>query len=141
MSPSNLIDVRGPRFSATVTAVVLATVLLTQSAWLLFVQTAVFAIGATAGPNKSPYGRVYRKLIKPFLSSPKKFENVSPPKFAQLVGTFFALVGLLGIALGLPAVFLAAVGAAFAAAFLNSVFGFCLGCQTYLLIKRLTPIQ
>jgi Domain of unknown function (DUF4395) len=33
----------------------------------------------------------------------------------------------------------AATAAVLAAAFLNGVFGFCLGCQMYLLIRRIWP--
>ena len=39
---------------------------------------------------------------------------------------------LAGIPLALPI----AAGAAFVAAFLNAVFGLCLGCQLYLLLQR-----
>lgn len=136
MSPSNLIDARGPRFAATITSIVLAVVLLTQSAWLLLAQAIVFAIGAKFGPNKSPYGQFYRNLVKPHLAPPTTFEDAKPPQFAQLVGTLFAVIGLFGSAIGVSFVFLGAVGAALAAAFLNSVFGYCLGCEMYLLIKR-----
>jgi hypothetical protein len=136
MSPSNLIDARGPRFAATITTVVLASVLLTQSTWLLLAQTLVFAIGARFGPQKTPYGLLFRKFVKPRLAPPTHFEDAKPPQFAQAVGTLFGLVGLVGVAFGVPSVFLAAVAAALAAAFLNSVFGYCLGCEMYLLIKR-----
>jgi hypothetical protein len=34
---------------------------------------------------------------------------------------------------------MAATAAALVAAFLNGVFGFCLGCQIYLLIRRFRP--
>jgi len=141
MSPSNLIDARGPRFAATISALVMAVVILTQSAWLLLAQAFIFALGAKFGPTKSPYGQAYRKLVKPRLAPPTKFENIEPPRFAQLVGTIFAVIGLLGSALGVQPVFLGAAGAAFAAAFLNSAFGYCLGCETYLLLKRFTPVQ
>jgi Domain of unknown function (DUF4395) len=33
----------------------------------------------------------------------------------------------------------AATAAALAAAFLNAAFGFCLGCEVYLLIRRIRP--
>jgi hypothetical protein len=41
-----MIDPRGPRFAAWITTVVLAVVLLTDSAVLLAAQAAVFALGA-----------------------------------------------------------------------------------------------
>jgi hypothetical protein len=136
MSPSNLIDTRGPRFAATITMVVLAVVLLTKSPWLLLAQSVIFALGARFGPQRAPYGLLYRYFVKQRLAPASKFEDVKPPQFAQAVGTVFGVLGLLGVVIGLPALFLGAVAAAFAAAFLNSVFGYCLGCEMYLLVKR-----
>jgi hypothetical protein len=43
-----LIDVRGPRFSAAITVIVLAIALATQNAWVLALQAVVFAIGANS---------------------------------------------------------------------------------------------
>jgi hypothetical protein len=136
MSPSNLIDTRGPRFAATITMLVLAVVLLTKSPWLLLAQTLVFALGARFGPQRAPYGLLYRYFVKHGLAPASKFEDAKPPQFAQAVGTLFGVLGLAGVVIGVPALFLGAVAAAFAAAFLNSVFGYCLGCEMYLLIKR-----
>ena len=53
-----------------------------------------------------------------------------------VVGLGFAVVGLLGFASGLTAIALVATGFALAAALLNAVFGFCLGCEIYLLALR-----
>ena len=52
------IDPRGPRFSAVITTIVLAVVLITGSAWLLAAQVAVFAVGALAGLRYAPYGLI-----------------------------------------------------------------------------------
>jgi hypothetical protein len=54
------------------------------------------------------------------------------------VGLGFALVGLVGFAAGLTVLALVATGFALAAALLNAVFGFCLGCEIYLLLQRAT---
>ena len=54
------------------------------------------------------------------------------------VGFGFGVVGTLALALGASTVGLVAVGLALAAAFLNAVFGFCLGCEMYLIGRRLT---
>ena len=56
------IDPRGPRFSAVITTIVLAVVLITGSAWLLAAQVAVFAAGALAGLRYAPYGLVFTAL-------------------------------------------------------------------------------
>jgi hypothetical protein len=131
------IDARGPRFGAAITTVVLALTLVTNNKWLLLAQAIVFAIGAIRGPQFTPYGFIYKKLIKPRLSKDAPTEDVRPPKFAQSVGFLFALVGLIGAFAGLDALFTAAVGFALGAAFLNSAFNYCLGCEMYLLGLRL----
>ena len=131
------IDARGPRFSAALTTVVLASALVTGWVWLATFQAVVFAIGAIKGPQFTPYAFIFRTLIKPRLKSPLRTEDVRPPQFAQSIGLLFALVALAGDATGTPVVFTVAVAAALAAAFLNAAFDFCLGCQIYLLLARL----
>ena len=132
-----LIDVRGPRFSATLTAIVLATALATQNVWVLAFQAVVFAIGAIRGPQFTPYAFIFKRIVKPRLRGEVVTEDSRPPQFAQSVGFVFALVGLLGAAIGSVPVFSIAVGFALAAAFLNSVFNYCLGCEMYLLVLRI----
>lgn len=131
-----MIDSRGPRFGAVITAVVLAIVLVTQSGWLLFAQTLVFAVGALAGLRYAPYGLIYRNLVQPRLGPPSRTEAEAPPRFSQGVGMVFAAAGTLGFALGAPVVGLIFAAFAFIAAFLNAVFDYCLGCQMYLFLQR-----
>ncbi|MEV5744254.1 DUF4395 domain-containing protein [Microbispora rosea] len=130
------IDPRGPRFGAAVTSVVLAVVLVTQNPWLLAAQAVVFALGAA---DVSPYGLVFRRFVRPRLRPPAETEDAAPPRFAQAVGLGFAVVGLIGFMTGITALALGATAAALLAAFLNAAFGFCLGCEMYLLIRRLQP--
>ncbi|MFD4573273.1 DUF4395 domain-containing protein [Streptomyces sp. NPDC058417] len=132
------IDVRGPRFGATVTAVVLAVVLITANPWLLAWQTLAFALGAAGGVGRSPYGWAFRVAVRPRLGPPTEFEAPEPPRFAQAVGLVFAALGLVGFTLGPQWLGFAATGAALAAAFLNAAFGYCLGCEMYLLLRRVT---
>ncbi|MDQ1021556.1 DUF4395 domain-containing protein [Streptomyces afghaniensis] len=132
------IDARGPRFGAVVTTVVLAVVLATGSTWLLAWQTLAFLLGAAGGVTRSPYGLLFAKAVRPRLGPPVAFEAPEPPRFAQAVGLVFAGLGLVGSTLGPGWLGLAATGAALAAAFLNAVFGYCLGCEMYLLMRRVT---
>ncbi|MFG2123278.1 DUF4395 domain-containing protein [Streptomyces sp. NPDC048710] len=132
------IDARGPRFAAAVTTVVLAAALITQSAWLLGWQTLAFALGTAGGVGGSPYGRLFRTVVRPRLGPPTEFEAPEPPRFAQAIGLMFAGFGLVGFTLGPAWLGLAATGAALAAAFLNATFGYCLGCELFLLLKRVT---
>ena len=137
-----LIDPRGPRVAATLTSVVLALVLLTApgtlSTTLLAAQAAVFAVGALAGVQHTPYALLFRTLVRPRLAPPVELEDAAPPRFAQGVGLAFALVGLAGLLGGLTTLGLVAVGLALVAALLNAAVGLCLGCEVYLLIKRAT---
>jgi len=94
------IDPRGPRFAALVTTVVLVVVLITGSGWLLAAQAVVFATGAAFGLRYSPYGLLYRWLIRPRLGPPGELEAEAPPRFAQAVGVVFAVAGVAGYAAG-----------------------------------------
>lgn len=131
------VDPRGPRFGAAITTIVLAIVLITASTWLLAVQTVVFAAGALLGLRFAPYGFVYAHLVRPRLGPPPELEDAAPPRFAQGVGMVFALAGVVGYATGLTGLGVAATACALVAAFLNAVFGLCLGCETYLLMLRM----
>jgi len=135
------IDARGPRFGAVITTAVLAATLLTipstLSLVLLSVQTVVFALGSLVGVHAQPYGVLFRKVVRPRLGAPTKLEDPAPPRFAQTVGLGFAIVGLIGLVTGATVVAYVAVGFALGAAFLNAAFDFCLGCEMYLLGKRL----
>ena len=133
------IDPRGPRFVASLTAVLLAVALLASppiTIALLAAQAVVFAIGAFRGIQNTPYSWLFRAFVRPRLAPPHELEDPAPPRFAQTVGLAFSVVALAGYLSGLPLLGAIATGAALAAAFLNAAFGFCLGCELYLLIKR-----
>jgi hypothetical protein len=135
------IDPRGPRFGALVTMVVFALVLITGSVWLLAAQAAVFAAGAILGVQRSPYGLFYKAVIRPRLRPPAELEAAAPPRFAQAVGLVIATIGIIGFAVGLRPLGLVAAGLGLVAAVLNGVFGICLGCEMYLIIRRTWPAQ
>jgi hypothetical protein len=129
------VDPRAPRFAATLTAVVLVAVLLTGSGWLALAQVVVFALGATR-LRLAPYAAVYQRWIAPRLGPPGEREDAAPVRFAQGVGLVFATVAAVGYLSGAWVVGAIAAGFALAAAVLNAVFGLCLGCEVYLLLRR-----
>ena len=141
-APAGQIDPRGPQFAAALTTVVLAAVLLTApsavATTLLAVQAVLFAVGAGLGVQRTPDAALFRVAVRPRLSAPEHLEDAAPPRFAQTVGLAFAVVGLVALVSGATTVGLVAVGFALAAALLNAVFGFCLGCEIYLLARRLS---
>ncbi len=139
------VDIRGPRFVAWITTVVLVIVLLTSAisrpaaAAVLAVQAVIFAIGAAGGPKRHPYGLVFATLLAPRLGPVRDREPTAPLNFAQLVGLAFAVVGVAGFAADAVLIGTVATAAALAAAFLNAAFGICLGCRLYPLFARLRP--
>jgi hypothetical protein len=130
------VDQRGMRFSAALTLVVLAVALVLENPYLVGFQVLMFALGVGLGPAKSPYGLLYRyvgrKVIKPGEPEPE-----APPRFAQGVGLAFTAVALLGYLLGATLFGAIMLALALIAAFLNAVFGLCLGCEAYVLLLRL----
>lgn len=135
------IDPRGPRFGALITMVVFAVVLLTGNVWLLAAQGLVFAAGAVFGLRNSPYGLIYRWLVRPRLGPPKELEPDAPPRFAQAVGLVISVIGVIGYAAGITPLGMAAASAGLVAAVLNGIFGLCLGCEMYLFVRRIWPAR
>lgn len=156
------IDPRGPRFVAGITAVLLLidvflgltglstaregdAWLITSAtlaervldpAFLLLLALALLFLWAVVSPRTAPWGALYRAVVAPRLSPPRELEDPRPPRFAQGVGLFVTALGLVLQLLGVPWALTIAAAAAFVAAFLNAVFGLCLGCQLYLLLQR-----
>jgi hypothetical protein len=160
------IDPRGPRFAATITAVLLlaATFLgligistarsfgassdtwaivaaspgqrALDPAFLLTVVIALLFVWSVLSPATAPWGVVFRRFVRPRLAPPAELEDPRPPRFAQGVGLFVVTIGLVLHLLGVPWALPIATAAAFIAAFLNAAFSFCLGCQIYLLLQR-----
>lgn len=137
-----LIDPRAPRFGAAITSaialigfadsytsfsnvsVIASIVLLVLFSWSVFL------------PSSHPYKLLFG-LIRPRIGEPKELEDARPPRFAQQVGLFFAICAGLGLLLNSQMLVSVALAFIFLAAFLNAFFNFCLGCQMYLLLKRL----
>jgi hypothetical protein len=140
------IDPRGPRFGATITSVLLLVVIWLSldsaslpAALILFeVLAFLFALGAVLGTSRTPYAFIFRRLIRPRLKPPSYLEDSKPPQFAQGVGLFVTLTGLTLYFGGVTSGILFAAVAAFIAAFLNAAFNLCLGCQLYLVLRRLS---
>jgi hypothetical protein len=137
------VDPRGQRFAAWITTVDIEAVLVsapsTLTTVLLAAQAAVFLAGVALGPARTPYSWLFRTVVRPRIGAPAETESALPPRFAQGVGLVFAVVALGGAIAGVTPVILVAAVMALAAAFLNAAFGFCLGCEMYLLGLRVLP--
>jgi len=151
------IDTRGPRFGAGVTfflalgALVLALLIPIESGvWLrigspefivLAVAWIAFGIGTIWGNAASPWGLVFRVLVKPRLRKPAETEDPRPPHFALGIGFALSTIGLVLHIIGVPWGLAAASAAIVVASFLNAFVGYCLGCQVYLLLARAGVIK
>jgi hypothetical protein len=143
------IDPRGPRFGASIInvfsiiifflALETSTVALAQS--ILAIVWVSFLWGTLFENSKHPFGLLYKKLVRPRLSAPKELEDARPPRFAQLVGLFVTSIGFVLAALAVPYGIAIAAGALFAASTLQAYFGYCLGCQIYLGLRRVGVIR
>ena len=140
-----MIDPRGQRFAAALTTLLFAVALVAAPSpltlGLLAFQLATFTVGVVKGPAHTPYAWLFKTLLRPRLGPPAELEDARPPRFAQAVGLGFAAVALVGYAAELTLLGGLAAGLALAAAFLNAAFGFCLGCEIYLLLKRTTTTR
>lgn len=136
------VDPRGQRVVAALNLVLLAAVLLlgevpAAATAVLAVTAAGFALGTLAGPGRTWQAWLFRTLVRPRIGPPAELEDARPPRFAQLVGLVITGLGvLLGVA-GVAAAVPVAAAVALVAAFLNAVFGLCLGCEMYALGVRL----
>ena len=155
MTTSPGIDPRGPRFTASITAVLLLTTIAlgvgsaasvpslsiaeraTQPSFIILALfVLIFAWSASQGVAKHPFGLFYKKVIRPRLAAPTELEDPIPPTFAQGIGFVITLAGAVLHLVGVPYALVIAASFAFIAAFLNAVFAYCLGCQIYLLLVR-----
>ncbi len=132
------IDIRGPRFSAAITFVVLSVAFALRSPAVLAVQVAVFAVAALAGLRWSPYGNLFRVLKRRFdWGPPPATEPEAGPRFSQLMGLLFSGGGLAAIAVGAPGLGWALVLVVVALSGLLAATGLCVGCEVHALGRRL----
>ena len=103
--------------------------------------TALIAYGFVArvlsGPTLSPLGQFVTRVVTPRLSVPPKLVPGPPKRFAQGMGaamSVMAAVSALGF--GERGAAYVLLGLLAAAATLESVFAFCLGCRIFALLMR-----
>jgi hypothetical protein len=136
-----LIDVRGPRFGAAITATVLATALFVQDGLgtaLVVWQWAMFAVATVLGLRYSVYGNLFRAIKRRFdLGPPPATEPEAGPRFAQACGLAVLTVALVALALGASAIAWGAVAIVLALSLLLASTNVCIGCLLYGVIVRM----
>lgn len=117
-----------------------AITLFTGWYWLLVLIAAGFVLRVATGPSLSPLALLATKLLAPRLGEPQHVPG-PPKRFAQAMGA--AMTGaaaVLALALDVPVAADALLVLTTAAATLESVFGFCVGCQVFAALIRLGVI-
>lgn len=103
---------------------------------VLAVVVASFLLGAIRGVQGTWQSVVFGTVIRPRLGPPAELEDPAAPRFAQLIGLIITGIGLVLGLVGVSWAVWAFAALALVAAFLNAAFGLCLGCELYLLGRR-----
>ncbi|MGK2851424.1 MAG: DUF4395 domain-containing protein [Candidatus Limnocylindrales bacterium] len=133
LPPARMIDPRGHRFGAAVSAVLLIVATVVQAPILVLVALLSIGVSAAIGLKYSIYGAIWRRIVKVAGLGPTEPEHEYPPRFAQVLGS-------IALSLSLVAFFMGAttLGWVFALAVAGlqtvlAVTGYCLGCRMYFL--------
>jgi hypothetical protein len=130
---ARMIDPRGHRFGAGVSAIVLIVAFLTGTVVLVPLVLLSIGVSAAFGLRFSIYGVVWRRIARA-LSLPKvEPEHEYPPRFAQVLGSVALILALVAFGLGATTI---GWGLSLAVAALQTLLattGYCLGCRLYFL--------
>jgi len=130
---ARMIDPRGHRFGAGVSAVLLVVAFLTGTVWLVALGLLSIGVSAAFGLKYSIYGVVWRRISKALALPKVEPEHEYPPRFAQTLGSTALILALVAFALGATTI---GWGLTLAVAGLQTVLavtGYCLGCRLYFL--------
>jgi len=133
LPPARMIDPRGHRFGAGLSALLLIASFVTG--FVPGVALALLSIGVSAafGLRWSIYGMIWRRIVKVARLGPTEPEHEYPPRFAQTLGSVALVLSLIAFGIGATTI---GWGLALAVAGLQSVLGvtgYCLGCRLYFL--------
>jgi hypothetical protein len=108
--------------------------------WLLVLVAAGFLLRVLAGPSLSPLALLATRVIAPRLGDPRYVPG-PPKRFAQGIGlALTGAAGVLSLGFGLTGAADVLLVATIAAASLESLLGFCVGCQLFALLMRVGVI-
>lgn len=130
---ARMIDPRGHRFGAGISAIVLVGAFLTGSTWLVVLVLLSIGVSAAFGLRFSVYGAIWRRIAKALALPKVEPEHEYPPRFAQVLGSTALILALVAFALGASTV---GWGFTLAVAGLQTLLattGYCLGCRLYFL--------
>jgi hypothetical protein len=130
---ARMIDPRGHRFGAGVSAILLIGAFLTGTTWLVALVLLSIGVSAAFGLKFSIYGAIWRRIAKALALPKVEPEHEYPPRFAQVLGSTALVLGLIAFAVGATTVGWGLVLAVAALQTLLAATGYCLGCRLYFL--------
>jgi hypothetical protein len=132
----NPVNEKAARVVAGVVLLTVLVILLTGAYWLLIPLAYGFWARVLTGPTLSPLGWTAQNVVAPRLGDKKPVPG-PPKRFAQGVGATMATLALvLWLVVGSHAATDVVLGLFVVAAGLESIFGYCLGCQIFGLLMR-----
>jgi hypothetical protein len=135
-----MIDPRQPRLGQGITGVALLAGFLLEQPLVLPVLALVLAAAAVGGPGLNPYALVFRAArAAGWIGPPRELEEAGPPRFSNALGfAFLSAASLAYYVPGEPAAGLAwGLGLVVSAlALLAATTGLCVGCELYVLVRR-----
>lgn len=106
-------------------------------AWLSAVIAYGFWARVLTGPSLSPLGQLATRVLTPRIPATARLVPGPPKRFAQGIGTVLSTVAtVLALGFDLRGAAFVLLGLLAAAATLESVFGYCLGCKIFALLMR-----
>jgi hypothetical protein len=133
LPPARMIDPRGHRFGAGVSAVGLIVALVTGTPWLVALALLSIATSATFGLRYSIYGIVWRRIVAIAGLGKVEPEHEYPPRFAQVLGSTALTLALVAFALGATTIGWVLTLAVAGLQSVLAITGYCLGCRLYFL--------
>ena len=100
LPPARMIDPRGHRFGAGVSAIFLVLAVLTGTPWLVAVALLSIGVSAAFGLRYSIYGVAWRRIVAVVGLGKVEPEHEYPPRFAQVLGSVALTLALVAFAIG-----------------------------------------
>ncbi len=133
LPPARMIDPRGHRFGAGLSALLLVASWLANVPFGVFLALLSIGTSAALGLRWSIYGAIWRRLARRLSLAAVEPEHEYPPRFAQTLGSVALVLSLGAFALGAPLVGWALALAVAVLQGVLAVTGYCLGCRLYFL--------
>jgi hypothetical protein len=130
---ARMIDPRGHRFGAGVSAVLLIVAFLTGTIWLVPIVLLSIGVSAAFGLRYSIFGVMWRRIAKALALPKVEPEHEYPPRFAQVLGSVALTLALISFFLDATTVGWGFVLAVAALQTVLATTGYCLGCRLYFL--------